>query len=237
MPRGETPLRAGDTAGHLRARRQPLQARARRRVELILAATAELLTELGADALGTGAIAERAGIPIGSVYHYFPSKEAILAELADRKFRAVDAAFADHLGHELARLPWRRALERALDASVAAFRGDPAYVAVWRAMRASSTFRSVALASDERFARALAALPVVSNVPPARARVALRAAIRLANSFLDWILETPDRREAAGIAREMKRALVAYLAADLDAAARGARRAPVRRRRRASAGA
>ena len=231
MPRGDTQIGAGQAAGHLLPRRQPLQARARQRVEEILAAAAELLTERGADALSTAAIAERAGIPIGSVYHYFPSKEAVLAELAERKFRAVDAAFADHLAEELARLPWQRALERALDASVAAFRSDPAYVAVWRAMRASATFRSVALAADERFASALAALPVVSNVPPARARVALRAAIRLANSFLDWILETSDPREAAAIAREMKRALVAYLAPDLDAAARGARPAAARRKR------
>jgi AcrR family transcriptional regulator len=231
MPRRNAEPRPGETARHLRARRKPRQARARVRVEAILEATAELLGELGADTLTTADIAARAGIPIGSVYHYFPSKEAVLAELADRKFRAIDAAVAAHLGEGLAELPWRRALERALDAGVAAFRGDPTYVAVWRAMRASSTFRSVARASDERFARALAALPVVSSVPAARARVALRAAIRLANAFLDWILEEPDPREAAAIAREMKRALVAYLAPDLDAAERAPRRAAAARRR------
>jgi AcrR family transcriptional regulator len=212
-------------------RRQPLQERARKRVEDILAAAAQLLHEVGADALSTGAIAERAGIPIGSVYQYFPSKEAVLADLAERKLREVDAAFALRLGRELTHLPWRRALDRSLDFSIAAFRSDPAYVAVWRAMRASPAFRSVALASDERFAQTLRVLPLVAKLPPARARLVLRAAIRLANSFLDWILETRDARESAAIAREMKRAVAAYLAPDLDAAERAAHRALRSKRR------
>ena len=235
MTRGVTQggTEPGGAARALLRRREPHQARARKRVEDILDTAADLLREMGSDALTTGAIAERAGIPIGSVYHYFPSKEAVLAELVERKLREVDAAFAERLGRELARLPWRRALDRSLDFSVEAFRSDPAYVAVWRTMRASPTFRSVALASDERFARTLGALPLVAKLPPARARLVLRAAIRLANSFLDWILETPDARESAAVAREMKRAVAAYLAPDLDAAERDRGRASGSRRKRA----
>ena len=106
---------------------------------------------------------------------------------------------------------------------MAAFRSDPAYVALWQAVRASPTFRSVALDSDERFARALEVLPLLSNLPPARRYVIVRTAIRVANTFTDWVLETEDLREAAGIVREMKRALVAYLEPDLESAARGDR--------------
>jgi AcrR family transcriptional regulator len=220
----------------LSPRRLPLQARARKRVDRILDVTVALLAKQGLDALSTAGIAERAGIPIGSVYQYFPSKEAILVEVAARKFQAVDTAFAAGFARDLERMDWRRALERSLDASVAAFRGDPAYVAVWRATRSSSAFRSLAAAYDARFAAALESVPLVARIPAARRRVAARTAIRVANTLLDAVLEAGDPREAAAIVREMKRVLVVYLADDLDAAleAGRSRRAPASRAARAA---
>jgi AcrR family transcriptional regulator len=220
MQRPKQRPRTPAPASPLLPRRQPLQARARLRVNRILDASVELLAEQGAEALSTGTIARRAGVPIGSVYQYFPSKDAILAALADRKFRDVDSAFVRAVGRDLETMPWRRAVERAADLSVAAFRGDPAYVAVWRAMRSSPAFRSAAAAGDERFARGLAALPLIAALPAARALTAMRSGIRLANTFMDWVLEQDDPREAAAIVRELKRALIAYLAEDLDAATR-----------------
>jgi AcrR family transcriptional regulator len=201
----------------LRPRREPLQARARARQERILDATVQLLAERGVEALTTAAIARRARVPIGSVYDYFPSKDAILAELADRTKQRVDAALAASFGRDLGRLPWRKALERALDVAVESYRGDEAYVTVWRATRGSAVFRAVAAASDERLARALERLPpIIERVGAARAPIAARTAIRMAHVFLDWILETPDPRRIPPIVREMKRALTTYLAADFD---------------------
>lgn len=199
-----------EPATRLLPRRRPLQARARERVERILQVTGKLLASHELDALSTAEIARRAGVPIGSVYHYFPSKEAILAELADRKLREVDGASAERLQQDLARMGWRAALERSVDAVVTAFRSDPAYMTLWRITRSSPAFRSVASASDERFARALEVLPPFQDLPPARRRLAVRAALRTANAFLDWILETDDPRRVPGMVREMKRALVAY---------------------------
>jgi AcrR family transcriptional regulator len=221
MPRRESVATApgASPASRLLPRRAPLQARARERVEQILQATVELLADQSAESLTTAAIAARARVPIGSVYHYFPSKEAILVDLAGRKFQRVDGAFALRLGRELDRLPWRRALELAVDESVAAFRSDPTYVTVWRAMRSSPAFRPVAMASEDEFVRVLCALPLLSTLPRPRMAVATRTAIRMGNAFLDWILDTPEPRRAAAVVREMKRALVAYLAADLDEAA------------------
>jgi AcrR family transcriptional regulator len=204
----------------LSPRRLPLQARARKRVDRILGITAGLLEKQGLDALTTAEIALRAGVPIGSVYQYFPSKEAILAELAARKFQAVDTAFAAGLARDLERMDWRSALERAVDASVAAFRSDPVYVAVWRTARSSPAFRSVAASYDERFAAALETVPLVARLRPARRRVVVRTAIRISNTLLDAVLEAGDPRQAAVVVRELKRALVAYLERDLDAAAR-----------------
>lgn len=53
-------------------------------VEAILDATAQILADGGYAALTTNHLAERAGVSIGSLYHYFPNKEAIIASLAER---------------------------------------------------------------------------------------------------------------------------------------------------------
>lgn len=68
----------------LQPRREPIQARAKRTVELILDTTALLLEELGLDQINTNLIAERAGLPVRSIYRYFPNKIAIVYGLAQR---------------------------------------------------------------------------------------------------------------------------------------------------------
>lgn len=65
-------------------RRRPTQRRSARRVERMLDACAELLDEMGYEALSTTRIAERAGVAIGSVYQFFPDKRAITQELTRR---------------------------------------------------------------------------------------------------------------------------------------------------------
>jgi AcrR family transcriptional regulator len=65
-------------------RRQPAQRRSARRVERMLDACAELLDEIGYEALSTTRIADRAGVAIGSVYQFFPDKRAITQELTRR---------------------------------------------------------------------------------------------------------------------------------------------------------
>ena len=66
-------------------RKRPRQARAVATVTAILDAAARILTEHGYAAASTNRIAERAGVSIGSLYEYFPGKEAIFAELRRRE--------------------------------------------------------------------------------------------------------------------------------------------------------
>lgn len=66
------------------ARRKPLQARALKRHGQILEVTAELLEQVGIDDLTTILIAKKLNISVGSLYHYFPNKVAILYALAEQ---------------------------------------------------------------------------------------------------------------------------------------------------------
>jgi AcrR family transcriptional regulator len=67
----------------LRPRKRPVQARSRRTMEVVLEAAARVFARRGYAGATTNHIAERAGISIGSLYEYFPSKDAILVALLE----------------------------------------------------------------------------------------------------------------------------------------------------------
>jgi AcrR family transcriptional regulator len=73
-------------------RRIPRQARAGTTVAAILEASAQILEAGGLAAFTTNAVAERAGVSVGTLYQYFGDKTAILLQLARQEF---DRALAD----------------------------------------------------------------------------------------------------------------------------------------------
>ena len=94
----------------------PGQARSQETVTVILEASARILESDGLRSFNTNAIAERAGISIGSLYQYFPNKDAILLALIDRFEESLHDAVLNSMqagrGQELK--PRLRSLVRAL---------------------------------------------------------------------------------------------------------------------------
>ena len=114
--------------------RAPRQQRSKDRVEAILEAALELVVEHGAEALAMREVARRAGVQIGSIYQYFPSKGAIIRELARRNLERV----REVLSHEVEQLfAGRRrptpkaAVNGVVDAYLAHYRDHPDAMAVW----------------------------------------------------------------------------------------------------------
>ncbi|MES2527449.1 MAG: TetR/AcrR family transcriptional regulator [Bdellovibrionota bacterium] len=68
----------------LNPRKEPNQERARDTVENIVGATAHILEKDGFEKISTNRIAEKAGVSIGSLYQYFPTKEAIFSFMMER---------------------------------------------------------------------------------------------------------------------------------------------------------
>jgi AcrR family transcriptional regulator len=64
--------------------RTPRQARGQRRLDGILDAAETVIAEVGAADASIHEIARRAGASVGSIYHFFPTKDAIFAALAER---------------------------------------------------------------------------------------------------------------------------------------------------------
>ena len=113
-----------------RLRRVPQQRRSREKLERVLDAADGLLAREGADALVTTRIAEEAGVAVGSLYAYFPDKEAIAEALALRHWqRFVDLVAAAAEAEELA--PSDDPVAPVLDALAAGFRAQPGFRALW----------------------------------------------------------------------------------------------------------
>lgn len=70
-------------------RRRPSQSRSRVLVDAIIQACRQILAQEGIERLTTNRIAEVAGVTIGSLYQYFPNKEAILADLFAKEMAAA----------------------------------------------------------------------------------------------------------------------------------------------------
>jgi AcrR family transcriptional regulator len=71
-------------------RRSPIQKRAQITVDAMLDAAIRLLKKSGGSSITTNRIAETAGVSIGSVYQYFPNKQAIFIALHERHIDQVD---------------------------------------------------------------------------------------------------------------------------------------------------
>jgi AcrR family transcriptional regulator len=65
-------------------RKKPAQQRSRATVDAIVDATARVLVRDGYDALSTNRVAKEARVSVGSLYQYFPGKEALVAAVMEQ---------------------------------------------------------------------------------------------------------------------------------------------------------
>ncbi len=77
--------------------REPVQARGRKRVAALLDAARSLTMEKGLAALKTSEVAARAGVPIGSLYQFFPTRTALIARLYAAEMAGIDDALTQGL--------------------------------------------------------------------------------------------------------------------------------------------
>ena len=78
---------AGAETSSVSSRKQPRQQRSAALVSAVLDAAVQVLTREGAARFTTARVAERAGVSIGSLYQYFPDKDAVMLALLARERR------------------------------------------------------------------------------------------------------------------------------------------------------
>ncbi|MGV2125524.1 TetR/AcrR family transcriptional regulator [Agrobacterium vitis] len=77
--------------GNTGTKRRPVQARSQKMKMAIMESTHAVMREQGVRAVTTNAVSAHSGIKVGSIYDYFPNKEAIIAEIYEEKLAQVRA--------------------------------------------------------------------------------------------------------------------------------------------------
>ena len=122
-------------------RRAPTQRRSRERVELVLDAAADLVAEQGVDALGTRAIAARAGVPVASIYQYFTGRDAIVLALVQRDTGEMDRRVAEAVTG-LDHPDVRSVVEATMRAFVSVYHQRPSFVVIWWRSRTNAAVKT-----------------------------------------------------------------------------------------------
>ena len=105
-------------------RKEASQERSRATVEALVDATARILVREGFDKASTNRIAEVAGVSVGSLYQYFPSKEALVAAVIERHQQEIMQVVRAELA-EIANQPIEQGVRTLVAAAVKAHRVDP----------------------------------------------------------------------------------------------------------------
>ncbi|CUR48149.1 Transcriptional regulator, TetR family [Alloalcanivorax xenomutans] len=142
-------------------RKKPRQQRSRATWDAILEAAAQLFGERGYTGTTTNKVAERAGVSIGSLYQYFPNKEALLLALSERHMEESGATLnAVFQQLEQERPDLETTLTSLIEATVALHRHNPAM----HRLLFEQTPRSAALMSRFRRLETLMATAVAGQL-------------------------------------------------------------------------
>lgn len=197
-------------------RKSPVQERARATIEAVLAAAAQVFEARGFAAGTTNRIAERAGVSVGTLYQYFPGKEAIAVALVERHMAEMMRGLAGweaRAGRPGTGL--REALELLVDTAVAAHEVQPRlhHVLLEEAMLPPGVHDAVRRAEREaarRIAAVLGRIPGVRRPDLERAAaIAVQIALGLTHRFA---AEGAARPARGAFVSEVVDVLEAYLA-------------------------
>jgi AcrR family transcriptional regulator len=152
------PAEPPDLSGKLR--HIPTQARSRERLRRVLDAADIVLAREGASVFTTTRVAQVAGVPVGSVYRYFPSKRALVEAMAVSywsDFEDLVAAVAETDERD----PLDDPAAAVLEALAAGFRAHPGFLALWYGGLRTEQVRDATRPARSAIARSVARILAV----------------------------------------------------------------------------
>lgn len=194
----------------LSPRKIPKQERSRLRVEQIMIATRALLVEVGMEQLTCENVALRAGVPIGSLYQYFPNKFALVCELDRAQVQDVQAELAKFAA-EIPTLAWVQVLEKYIDHLAELWMADPSRRAVWLALQSTPQTRSVAAEHERILANQVVRLlaPLTPGDLKVNRQEIAEVVIHTVYSMLNFSIR--DQQSHPEAVKQLKAMLTAYL--------------------------
>lgn len=200
------------TAEILEPRRRPTQERSHRKFDLLLQVSRQLLLEVGFESFTCEEVAQRAGLPIGTLYQFFANKYVIVCEL-DRQDAVAVRQELEEFAAEIPTLDWLRFLNRLVDHMAALWAEDPSRRAVWHAVQSTPATRATAAVTERDLAASVAnaLAPLTPGTPRERRRIMAEVLVHVVYSMLNFSIR--DGQSHAEAVIELKRLLAAYLLA------------------------
>lgn len=200
------------TAEILEPRRRPTQERSQKKFDLLLQVSRALLLEVGFESFTCEEVAQRAELPIGTLYQFFANKYVIVCEL-DRQDAVAVREELESFAAEIPTLDWLRFLDRLIDHMAQLWRDDPSRRAVWHAVQATPATRATAAVTERELAAGVASAlaPLTPGTPRARRRIMAEVIVHVVYSMLNFSIR--DGQEHGEAVIELKRLLAAYLLA------------------------
>ena len=200
------------TVADLPLRRTPRQARALARLDLILATAASMVAEAGTEALNTNHPARRAGIPVGSVYQYFPDKAAMLTALAQAQVAAFEATLTMPADPDPARWDLAEEVHKGVTGLAAFIQANPAFPQLYLAARAGGGPAAAMLnGGAAHFAAIFAAR--APHIPDDQRSRHASVVVESAQALLALAARGPDaRRDLPAVTAEVVALITRYLA-------------------------
>ncbi|WP_086565250.1 TetR/AcrR family transcriptional regulator [Streptomyces africanus] len=195
-------------------RRAPVQRRSAERLARILDACADLLDEVGYDDLSTRAVAQRAGVPIGSVYRFFGNKRQMVDALAQRNLERYSERVTQRL-RTAGDGGWREAMDAVLDEYLEMKRTAPGFSLVDFGNQIPVGARDTE--PNHRVADRLTALlsGYLDREPDEELRRVFLVAVETADTLVHLAFRVASEGDPK-IIEEMRQMLRAYLARVLD---------------------
>ncbi|MFJ9825983.1 TetR/AcrR family transcriptional regulator [Streptomyces sp. NPDC101160] len=201
----------GTTPEETKPRRR--QARGERRIAQLLQAAANVFCAKGYTAASTNAIAREASVSPGTLYQYFPNKEAIALELGDRLLAEMRAAHGQAFTPANLGLPLPELVDAVLDPLIEFNCQHPVLLAL---MHGSEIPGRIAEEHDALHASMLAAVgELMAHYLPA-SEAAQRTRISdmifaIVKAGLALVLAAPEGPERQAVITELKTVLLRYL--------------------------
>ncbi|MFI2200846.1 TetR/AcrR family transcriptional regulator [Streptomyces sp. NPDC020192] len=188
------------------------QARGQRRIAQLLEAAAQVFCTTGYTAASTNAIAREAGVSPGTLYQFFPNKEAIAVELGDRLIHEMREAYGEALAPVDPATPLEEAIGSAIDRFIAFNTEHPVFFAL---MHGPDIPGRMAEAHDQlhgtligRIEALLASL--MPGAAPADVTRTAHVCLGIYKSGLELVLASEGAERTAYV-EEIKNVLVRYL--------------------------
>ena len=191
-------------------RKRPTQERSQRKFDALLAASRELLTDVGFESFTCEEVAARADVPIGTLYQFFANKYVIVCELNRQDLVGVQHELAQ-FGGEVPSLDWLLFLNSFVDHMAGLWTSDPSRREVWLAMQSTPSTRATGVIHEKQFAETVAKMlgPLTPRTRRDRRLMMAEVLVHVVYSMLNFSVQ--DGQSHADAVAELKRLMIAYL--------------------------